>query len=248
MANRRSVGLAIFVWILHGCAATVPPATPPASADALPVDSASASSAPPAAPPSAPVAVPNACAPGDTDTCMPGVSFADKVCAASRPDVALVLFAKGSPWARLYLKGDVDGWNAEGGGSSRARLAFDEEVVVLKKRAPGGPGAISVGGSTGYQVMRWDGNCYSLDEGEVTRRRPPKAKHPSIPWRYLDETWRNALLGDAGVKAAYSKRGKECKGVTLGDVSLACEKADTAFSDAIVGAVQSGVALPTPKL
>ncbi len=235
-------------WAFLACAPATPPRAP--EPGVVTADSGTpVASSPPAAPPSVPVPVPDACDPGDTDTCMPGVPFANRVCAASRPDVALVLFAKGSPWARLYLRGDVDGWNAEGGGSSRARLAFDEEVVVLKKRAQqGGPGAISIGGSGGYQVMRWDGNCYSLDEGEVTRRRPPQAKHPSIPWRYLDETWRNALLGDAGVKAAYAKRSKECKGVTLGDVSLACERADTAFSDAIVGAVKSGVALPTPKL
>jgi hypothetical protein len=203
---------------------------------------------PSADPPSSPLTLPDACAPGDTDTCMPGASFADRICAAPRPDVALLLFAKVAPWARLYLKGDVDGWNAEGGGSSRARLAFDEEVIVLKKRAPSGAGAIIVGASGGYQVMRWDGNCYSLDEGEVTRRRPPQAKHPSIPWKYLGEATRDALMSDPSVKAAYAKRSKECKGVTLGDVSLACEHADTAFSDAIVGAIKSGVALPAPKL
>jgi hypothetical protein len=178
---------------------------------------------------------------------MPGARFADRVCAASHPEVALALFAKGAPWTRLYLKGDVDGWNAEGG-STRARLAFDEEVIVLKKRAPSSGATISVGSSTSYQVMRWDGNCYSMDDGEVTRRRPPHPKHPSIPWKYLNEATRAALLNDAAVKAAYAKRSKECKGVTMGDVSLACVHADEAFGDSIVGAVQSGLALPAASL
>jgi hypothetical protein len=179
---------------------------------------------------------------------MPGTAFADRVCAASRPDVALALFAKGSPWTRLYLRGDVDGWNAEGGGSMRARLEFDEEVVVLKRRAPAGGRAVVVSDSGGYQVMRWDGNCYSLDEGEVTRKRPPRTKHPGIPWRHLSDKIRALLLENASVKAAFDKRGKECKGVTVGDVSMACEQADTAFSDGIVTAIKSGLALPPPEL
>jgi len=200
-----------------------------------------------AEPASAPLAMPEGCAPGDADMCIPGVRFADHVCAVAQPDVGLALFARGSRWTRLYLKGDVDGWNAEGG-STRARLAFDEEVVVLKKRAPASGSAISVGTSTSYQVMRWDGNCYSMDDGELTRQRPPRPKHPSIPWKYLSEGTRHALLNDAGVKTAYAKRTKECKGVTMGEVSLACVKADDAFSDSIVSAVRSGFALPAPEL
>jgi hypothetical protein len=34
----------------------------------------------------------------------------------------------------------------------------------------------------------------------------------------------------------------------VGDVSLACEQADTALSDGIVAAVKSGVSLPAPEL
>lgn len=192
--------------------------------------------------------MPTACGPGDADTCMPGTAFADRVCAASRPDVALTLFGNGSPWTRLYLRGDVDGWNAEGGGSMRARLEFDEEVIALKRRAPAGGRGIVVSDSGGYQVMRWDGNCYSLDEGELTRRRPPRAKHPGIPFRHLSEKAKGVLLENASVKAAYDKLGKECHGVTVGAVSMACEQADTAFSDGIVTAIKSGLVLPTPDL
>jgi hypothetical protein len=241
--------VALVASIFVGCAgSSVPPAhegTPSGPSIASSVESHPSDL--PAEPSRAPLAMPDACAPGDPDTCVPGSSFADHVCAASRPDVGLALFAKGSPWTRLYLKGDVDGWNAEGG-SVRARLAFDEEVIVLKKRAPATGGAMMVGTATSYQVMRWDGNCYSLDDGELTRRRPPHAKHPSIPWKYLSEGIRGALMNDGGVKSAYAKRTKECKGVTMGDVSLACVQADTAFSDAIVAAVQAGFPLPTPAL
>jgi hypothetical protein len=176
--------------------------------------------------------------------CTTGAAFAGKVCDASQPDLPLVLFAKGSPWTRLYLKGDVDAWNAEGGAAARSKLAFDEEVIVLKRRTPPKGSAIVIGSGGGYQVMRWDGNCYSLDEGEVTTRRPPKAKHPILMWKYLTEGTRNTLLGDASVKAAYDKRGKECKGAMSGDVSVACEQADTALSNGVVDAVKNGLAVP----
>jgi hypothetical protein len=243
-----------FPWFLAlaSCAGAPPPrADDPASTGAAVVvpEKAEDSSGGPAKPQDAPLAIPTACAAGgDADTCMLGTAFADRICAAAHPDVALVLFGKGSPWTRIYLRGDVDGWNAEGGGSARARLAFDEEVIVLKRRAPAGGAAIVVGASGGYQVMRWDGNCYSLDEGEVTRRRPPRAKHPGIPWKYLSEKTQGVLLDNAAVKAAFDKRRKECKGVTMGDVSLACEQADTAFSDGIVTAIRAGLAVPVPEL
>lgn len=206
---------------------------------------AAASAAPePAKPVEPALAVPTACADGGGDMCVAGASFADRVCNASQPDLALVLFAKGSPWTRLYLKGDVDAWNAEGGASARAKLTFDEEVVVLKRRTPPKGTAVIVGASGGYQVMRWDGNCYSLDDGEVTTHRPPRAKHPLIMWKYLTEQTRNTLLGDASVKQAYDKRGKECKGAMSGEVSLACEQADTALSNGVVDAVKNGLAVP----
>jgi hypothetical protein len=191
--------------------------------------------------------MPISCAAGGADPCLPGSGFADRICATSHPEVALALFAKGSPWTRLYLKGDVDGWNAEGGGSARAKLLFDEEVVALKRRAPPKGGAIIVGASEGYEVMRWDGNCYTLDAGEITRKSPPHPRHSAIPWKLLNEKTRSVLLGDAGITSAYDRRRKECKGVTVGEVSLACEQADTALSDKIVAAVRSGLSLPAPE-
>ncbi len=239
--------------LLAACAGSnaAPAAAPPGAslepsgdppAQAQPVETA-APSAETAKPADAPLAAPAACDAGDSTMCIPGAAFADRLCAASRPDMALALFAKGTPWTRMYLRGDVDGWNAEGGASARAKLVFDEEVVVLKRRAPASGAAVIVGASGGYQVLRWDGNCYSLDDGELTRNKPPRAKHPSIPWKYLNEKTKAALLSDPAIKAAYEKRSKECKGVTVGEVSLACENADTAFSNGIVAAVKSGLTI-----
>jgi hypothetical protein len=245
----KSRPFASLVALLAACAGSAPlpaqeaPSTP---APSTAPDGSASPSAPPTAPP---LAIPDSCAPGESDACLPGAHFADRTCATSHPEVALALFAKGSPWTRLYLRGDVDGWNAEGGGSARANLLFDEEVIALKRRAPPkGAAAISVGGSDGYEVMRWDGNCYTLDSGEVVRRSPPHPKHSGIPWKLLQEKTKTVLLDNASVKAAYDRRRKECKGVTVGDVSLACEQADTALSDGIVAAVKSGLSLPAPEL
>jgi hypothetical protein len=233
---------------LAGCGGStqVRPQDPPSAPSTPDAPEAAPEPPAPAETPKTPAAVatPTACAAGDTDTCAPGRAFTDYVCSASHPDIALVLFAKGTPWTRVYLRGDLDGWNAEGGGSARAKLSFDEEVIVLKRRAPPSGGAVVVGAGASYQVMRWDGNCYTLEEGEITRRKPPRPKHSGIPWTYLSDKTRTALLASAEVKAAYDKRRKECKGVTVGEVSLACERADTAFSDGIVSAVRSGSVQP----
>jgi hypothetical protein len=153
--------------------------------------------------------------------------------------------SKSMPFTHAYLRGDVDGWNAEGA-SARARLKFDEEVLVLEKRTSNS-GGMQVSGSGGYEVMRWDGNCYTLDEGQVTTRRPPAPKSAPIAWRYLESATKDGLLGDDHVKAAYDKRNHECKGAVSGDVTLTCQKADEALSAAVVGAVRNGATVPTPQ-
>ena len=188
--------------------------------------------------------IPGACAGGVMDPCVPEADFVKRMCNGMFPDVALILFAKGSPFTRGYLKGDVDGWNADGA-SARAKLLFDEEVLVLRKR-DSGKGGMQVSGSGGYQVMRWDGYCYTLEEGSLATRAPAKPKTSAIPWRFMENSTKDALLADAGVKTAYEKRGKECKGAVSGDVTAACQKADEALSAAIVKAVRDGISVPTP--
>lgn len=190
-------------------------------------------------------AVPTTCA-STTDLCVPDASFVKRLCAGSFPDVALTFFAHDAPWTRGYLTRDVDGWNAEGGGAARARLAFDEEMVVLRRREPPKNG-IQVGGSgAGYLVLRVDGSCYTLDDIELTRKAPPKPKSGPVTFRFLEEAMQGALLKNARVLAAYEKRRKECKGVTMGAVSKACELADAELARAVPEEVRKGLSLPTP--
>jgi hypothetical protein len=190
--------------------------------------------------------MPTACTTAPDGTCTPPAAFVDALCNGSYLDATLALFAKGTPWTRGYLKGDTESWYASGGGSTRAKLAFDEEVLVLRVRAPSSTGVVVGSGATVYDVLRWDGVCYTLDEGQLTLKHPPKAKHPALLFNRMSDATQAALLKDDKVRAAHSKRGKECHGVTTGEVTLACERADHAFGEAIIDYVRSGGALPPP--
>ena len=228
-----------------------PPATSPVApaanaAGAAPVPGAADGSPPEAAPASASTGVPTTCASRDASPCVPDPAFVKRMCNGSFPDVALVLMGKDTPFARMYMKGDVDGWNADGGASARARLRFDEEMLVVRRRAAPTNGIVVGSGGGGYLVMRWDGNCYTLEDSDLTTKKPPSPKVPPIPWRLLSDRTKDALLKSPKVLAAYQKRGKECKGAISGEVTRACEQADTALSNAIVSEIRGGLTLPTP--
>jgi hypothetical protein len=190
--------------------------------------------------------VPLSCASQDGNVCLPEAGFVKRVCNGSFPDVALLLFGKETPFTRVYLRSEIDGWNAEGGASARAKLFFDEEVLALRRReAP--KNGIVVGSGGGWLVMRWDGNCYTVEDNEVTTKKPPSPKHAAIPFRFYGERTKNALLESDKVLAAYKRRGKECKGATSGEVTKGCEQADVALSAAIVGEVRGGKTIPLPE-
>lgn len=240
------------VLSLVACGAAAPPPASPAGEPVAPAPATTAdpgADAPPAPlAPAPPLTLPTACSPGgDGQPCTPPGPFADALCNAHFPDLTLTLFAKGSPWTRAYLRGDVDGWYASGGGSARARLLFDEEVLVLRVRAAATSGVVVGNGSTSYDVLRWDGLCYTVDSGELTMKRPPKPKHAALAFHRLGDATQAALLKDDKVRAARSLRGKECHGAMTGEVTLACEKADHGLAEAVVGYVSAGGALPPPS-
>jgi hypothetical protein len=87
-------------------------------------------------------------------------------------------------------------------------------------------------------------------EGEITTRRPPAPKPADLSFGRLEETTRRALLATPKVKATYDARGLACGAVSSTNATAAeqraCDKADKAFSRAIVDAVRSGAMLPAP--
>lgn len=138
----------------------------------------------------------------DAKLCLPEATFAKKLCTGNYPEVALGLFGKGTPWTRIYLAGDVEAWNASGGRTHRAKLAFDEEMLVLGKHGAGGGGIVMTGAQASYDVLRWDGSCVSVMEGEITTRRPPAPKPADVGFSRLEEPTRHALLATPKVKSA----------------------------------------------
>ena len=213
--------------------------TPPSAG----VPSAAASAFPPAASETSdsakpvPMALPTACADPSSSVCLPPRDFVDRLCTKPRQDVALALFAKATPFARMYLRGRLD------------ELRVHEEVLALRYHEVAKNG-VRVGNSVGsYDVLRWDGSCsMAVDVEMVSRSRPAHPRVARVQWHRLSEKVQDALVGgSSAVRTAHSRRGKECLGAMSGEVSAACERADAALVDAIVEYVRNGGMLPTPE-
>jgi hypothetical protein len=179
------------------------------------------------------------------DVCKISKKFLDRLCQSTFPNVALVLFQSGTPWTHGYLTRKTEAWNAEGGASKGGFVEFDEEVLLLSSHAPP-KGGMQVSGAGGYQALRWDGSCVTLASEEVTMNKPPSAKHSRIEWRFVEDGMRDALRKDHSVDEYAVAVKRECKGVSVGDVSKKCVDADTKLGDAIVKYVESSSGLPEP--
>ncbi|AUX46069.1 hypothetical protein SOCE26_075720 [Sorangium cellulosum] len=189
--------------------------------------------------------VPTTCEERD-GMCLPPPAFVKRLCSGFHPDVALSLFAKGTPFTRGYLTRDTEAWNASGGSSSNDKLLFDEEVLILYRRVADTGGMVVSGAGGGYDVLRWDGTCASLMTEEVRLHVPPKPKFAPIPWKSLDQKTREAFQADEKVGKLVAERRKECKGATMGAVSAKCEKVDKQMGAALIEYVRGGGTLPAP--
>ena len=190
-------------------------------------------------PEDAAMAVPSTCANDPTNQmCMPPRSFVEKACQRPfSPETALVMFQKDTPWTRVYINRDLDAWYA-GAHSIKSKVALDEEVIVLSHSAS--HSGIKVG-SGGYDVIRWNGDCISVNPEEVSLKLPRKPARASVPWKLLDAKVRDALLADADVAAAESARRKLCKEDMLrGTTSVKCTKATDALSASVADAISKG--------
>jgi len=183
----------------------------------------------------------------DDSACIPDQDFAKRLCAGSFPDVAIALNAKDSPWSRVWLAGDVEAWNASGARfTNPEKLLFDEEVLVLSRRAaPAGRAVVVSGVQATYDVMRWDGTCVSVQEGELRWKRPPAPKTALISWKNLEESTRAALLASKWVKAARDAADKACASTDDATKRLACKTAEREASQAVGNALRTGLSVPS---
>lgn len=212
-------------------------------------EASSAASAEPApADASGKLAVPTECH-GTGDMCLPDPRWVKRLCQDVYPAVALFLFQASSPFTHGYLSRKTKAVNASGGATSGSEwLAFDEEVVLLYHRAANAGGIQVSGESGGFDAMRLDGSCVTLDGAEVRMEVPPDPKYTEVPWRYLGDDIEAALLQVQVIKDAYIARRKECKGAFSGDVSSKCVKLDAALNRAIIESLKDGTAkLPQPE-
>ncbi len=242
------LSLAALSVLGFGCggASTPPPAGDPAS-------SSGASEEAPKPRPSASAAASEADVPGIPDkceqkgqVCAPPPKFVKRLCGGFNPDVALLFFRKGSPFTRGYLRGNTDAWNASGGASGGDKLVFDEEVIVLLQRGSD-LGGMQVSGAEGtFDVLRWDGSCASLSSGELTFTVPPKPKNAKISFKDLGDNTQETLLKNEKIAKLNADRRKECKGVSMGDVSAKCVKLVEQLSDSVAQYVRDGGEIPPP--
>jgi hypothetical protein len=159
------------------------------------------------------------------------------------------MFRGGSPWKRLYSRARAAAYNAAGGPSlSDERIEKGEELIALRRNSGGAsPTEMSVGDTSGYDLLRWNGSCVTLQDGEYSAKPPRRRVHARVEWRWLGDAVRNALTSDDVVKQAYVARRKECKGATLGRVTKKCVQREHSLVSAIVDYVRAGGELPEPS-
>jgi hypothetical protein len=230
------------------CAGAKPAPTEPESSVEAPVVAPSASDESTTDEESAgPIDIPSTCNEG-SEPCTADPKWVKRLCQDVYPGVALYLNSPASPFSRGYLSRKTKAVNASGGTTSGDEwLAFDEQVVLVYHRKPAAGGMQVSGAEGGFDAIRWDGSCVTLDGTEVRMQKPPEALYSNIDWRYLGEDVQDALKAVESVRTAYVARKQECKGAYSGSVSKECERKDLALRKAIVKAVQSGEAkIPVP--
>lgn len=194
--------------------------------------------------------VPRRCAKRQGE-CMPPVAWVNKLCQGVHPEVALHMFRGGSPWTRLYALANAPAFNGAGGPSVLDEpVMVHEELIALRRHGTSralGSGDISIGDTAGYDVLRWNGSCVTLHDGEFERETPKRRRHAKVEWRWLGDETRAALRRSEVIVRAFRARKEECKGATFGAVSKACVERDEHLVAAIVQYVRAGGKLPEPR-
>lgn len=178
--------------------------------------------------------------------CLPPPKWVESLCADVYPDVALHMFAPGTPWQRFYMLKMAEPFNASGGMSLMGdKMRRGEEVIALRRRNAGRHG-MEMSDIGGYDVLRWNGACATVHDGEFALKPLPVVDNARIEWRSLGLPTRLLLEKDPSISETYEARRKSCQGIRLGRVSGDCEADDRRFGDEIVRYVRNGGDLPKP--
>ena len=195
--------------------------------------------------------LPSGCKDEDAQDCLPPTQWVSKLCSGVHPEVALHMFRGGSPWKRLYSRAIAPAFNGAGGPSlSEERVMKGEELIALRRNTDAKQstaGDMSMSETAGYDLLRWNGSCVTLHDGEFSSKKPRRRLHAKVDWRSLGDELQSALRADELISRAYSERRKECHGVTLGSVSRKCVEQENSLVSAIVEYVRSGGPLPEPS-
>ena len=177
--------------------------------------------------------------------CVPPPGWVKRLCDDVYPDVALHMFMPGTPWKRLYMLQRAEPVNASGGSSLLGdRLERGEEVIALKRRSES-DGGIQVGDdNAGYTILRWNGACATIHDGEYAEDRPSHIVQSKVEWRRLGLPLRQHLEAQPEIHAAYEARSKSCHGFSMGSVSGDCEANDKLLMQEVVRYIQTGPELP----
>ena len=191
--------------------------------------------------------IPTRCAKGKkfNGECLPPPGWVKRLCDDVYPDVALHMFAPGTPWKRLYMLKRAEPFNASGGSSLLGdKLERGEEVIALKRRSDS-EGGIQVGdNNAGYDVLRWNGACATIHDGDYESDRPRQIVQSKVEWRRLGLPLRQKLEAQPAISAAYEARRKSCHGFSMGTVTADCETNDKLLMQEVVRYVQTGAELP----
>jgi hypothetical protein len=163
--------------------------------------------------------------------------------------VALVMFAKTAPWEHAYVRvKEVDAINSMGGPMADTRLVFAEEVVILRRRpTTASTGGMQVSGPDSYDVLRLDGTCALLQEGEFGSYMVPSQKRSApVVWKLLEPGLQEALSQDPQIEDKSKQQRSACRGVSLGGGTRECQRATHQLSKTIMGALRRGIDLPVP--
>ena len=187
----------------------------------------------------------------DGKDCLPPEAWVDRLCSGVHPEFALHMFRGGSPWKRLYSRAIAPAFNGSGGPSiSDERVQKGEELIALRRNTDSkrsNAGEMSVGDTAGYDLLRWNGSCVTLHDGEFSSKSPRRRLHARVDWRALGDRVQSTLRADELISRAYIARRKECRGITVGNVTRKCVEQDKSLIKAVVDYVRAGGELPEPS-